>query len=183
MSRIGKKKIMIPDNVTVSFSHGVVSVKGPKGKIEKTILKDLIDVQVKDKEVNVIAKTSKDDIGALHGLSRNIINNMIMGVSQEFQKILNIIGIGYKAEVKGKELLLSLGYSHPVKFKLPDIINCKVEDKQTTIILSSVDKELLGEVSAKIRMLRPPEPYKGKGIKYSGEYIKRKVGKSGAAAA
>ena len=181
MSRIGKKKIALPDNVTVTYLNGLVSVKGPKGKIEKTFPKDL-DVQIKDKEISVLLKSTKEDLGALHGLSRNLLNNMISGVSQEFQRTLTIVGVGYKAELKGKDIIFNLGYSHPIQFKLPDGINCKIEDKQTTVILSSVDNELLGETAAKIRTLRPPEPYKGKGVKYSNEFIKRKVGKSGAAA-
>ncbi len=181
MSRIGKKKILLPENVTVTYSNNMVSVKGPKGKIEKTFSKDL-DIQIKDKEVNVLLKSNNEALDATHGLSRNLLNNMIMGVSHEFQRTLTIVGVGYKAEIKGKDIIFNLGYSHPIQFKLPDGINCKIEDKQTTVILTSVDNELLGEIAAKIRALKPPEPYKGKGIKYSTEFIKRKVGKSGASA-
>src|SRR3989338_9237116 len=134
MSRIGKKPIPLPEGVSVTYSSGLVSIKGPKGKIEKNISHDVLDVVIKDKAITILPKSKDDTARALHGLTRNLVNNMVTGVVNEFQKVLTIVGVGYKAEMKGKDLVFSLGYSHTIPFKLPEGIHCKIEDKQTTVI-------------------------------------------------
>ncbi len=181
MSRIGRKIIQIPESVTVSYSNGTVSVKGPKGSLQKTIGKQ-VTVKIENNEIKVLPVVDDPNIKAFHGLYRNIINNMIRGVTEGFTKTLNIVGVGYKAELKGKELVLNLGYSHPINYHLPEGITCQIEDKQTTVILSGIDRELVGQVSSKIRSMKLPEPYKGKGVRYKDEVIKKKVGKAGATA-
>ncbi len=181
MSRIGRKPVQIPKGVTVVLNDSVVSVKGPKGQLAEKIHPN-INVEVKDQQVLVTRKADEIKDRALHGLWRALIQNMIIGVTQGFSKKLEIIGVGYRAEMKGARLNLLLGYSHPILFAAPEGIKIEAPT-QTSIVISGVHKQLVGLVAAKIRSFRPPEPYKGKGIKYEGEYIRRKAGKAAATAA
>lgn len=178
MSRLGKLPIIIPNGVTVSVNDAVVTFKGPKGEL--TLKRNiLIDVKLVDNEVKV-APYNKDakNASAMWGLVWSLTRNCVIGVSEGFTKKLEINGVGYRAAVAGRQLNLSLGYSHPIEFKLPDNITATVEGN--TISIFGVDKALVGETSAQIRKLRKPEPYKGKGVKYSDEVIRRKAGKSAA---
>jgi len=176
VSRIGKKPIVVPEGVTVNLIGNVVKVKGPKGELEKLIHPN-IKFELKDSEIEFTRSNDLKTNRALHGLSRALVQNMILGVSQEFKKTLDIVGVGYRAEMKGSNLLLNIGYSHPIYFIPPAGI--KLESPvPTQIIISGIDKQLVGQVAAKIRSIRKPEPYKGKGIKYSDEHIVRKAGKT-----
>ncbi len=176
MSRIGKKPVQLPDKVQFALNGDMISIKGPKGNLERK-LHPAVKVEVNDNVVTVDTDTSDKKKVALQGLFRSLISNMVTGVSTGYEKKLILSGIGYRAEVKGKSLILNVGFSNPVDFKLPDGIQASV-DKNTEISLSSIDKEKLGQVAANIRDLRPPEPYKGKGIMYAGERIIRKAGKT-----
>ncbi len=177
MSRIGKLPIAIPDGVKVSVRDGVVFVEGPKGKLEQKILPGLT-VEMADGKL-VVRKTAEDrQTRSNYGTLRSLLYNMVQGVSQGFKKELDIVGVGYKAQVSGKTLELSLGYSHPIKYAIPDGIKIEVAERNTRIIVSGHDKRQVGFVAASIREFRPPEPYKGKGIKYVDERIRRKVGKA-----
>jgi large subunit ribosomal protein L6 len=178
MSRIGKLPIPVPQGVTIHVERPYVQVKGPRGEMVRRV-EDEIEVTVDDGKVWV--KRSQDDREArsLHGLTRTLINNMTLGVTKGFEKVLDIEGIGYRADLQGNTLTLSLGYSHPIKYEVPAGIKVKV-DKQTRITVEGNDKYLVGEVAAKIRRFRKPDVYKGKGVKYAGEVIKKKVGKAGA---
>ena len=177
MSRIGKLPIQLPEKVTVDISEdNVVTVKGPKGELSKPFVRQMA-ISVKDNILTVERPDEQKTNRALHGLSRALLANMIEGVSNGFVKKLEIIGVGYKAELKGKKLLLNLGYSHPIVFSAPDNITMNVPGPNE-IQVSGIDKELVGLVAAKIRSFRKPEPYKGKGIRYSGEYVRRKAGKA-----
>jgi len=176
MSRIGRLPVVIPDGVKVSVDDSAVRIEGPKGKLRAEIPSG-IQVKVEGGQVRVLRGAEDRRMKALHGLTRKIIANMVHGVSQGFSRVLEINGVGYRAEVKGKELHLALGYSHPVVFPLPEGITATVE-RQTVITLQGADKQLLGQTAAVIRGLRPPEPYKGKGIKYREEVIRRKAGKA-----
>lgn len=176
MSRIGRKPIEIPKGVTITRNGVSVKVKGPKGELESRMHSN-IAVEIKDNEVIVTRPNDAKENKALHGLTRALIQNMVDGVVNVFTKTLDIVGVGYKAELKGKNLLLSIGYSHPVYFMPPDGVTIQTP-AQTQIIISGIDKQLVGLVAAKIRSIRKPEPYKGKGIKYSGEQIQRKAGKT-----
>jgi large subunit ribosomal protein L6 len=178
MSRIGKKIIKLPAGVKVSTKEGRVHVEGPKGKIDG-ILPAGVAVKVTGQDVEVTRPTEGKTAGALHGLARALLANMVEGVTNEFTKSLEINGVGYRAEVKGQSLNLTVGFSHPVVMELPKGIKAEVE-KQTKITIKGVDKQLVGETAAKIRAVKPPEPYQGKGIKYAEEVIKRKEGKAGA---
>jgi large subunit ribosomal protein L6 len=178
MSRIGKKPVAIPGGVQVTLKDAVVAVKGPKGELKKP-LPEGVKVQVEKAAVAVARENDEPAIRARHGLVRALINNMIEGVTKGFERRLEINGVGYKAEVAGEKLTLSLGYSHPIAYALPKGITAKVE--KNILILGGIDRELLGQTAAKVRSFRPPEPYKGKGVKYLEEVIKRKVGKTGAA--
>lgn len=181
MSRIGRKPISIPKGVSITTTDRLVTVKGPKGELKAT-LHPAIGVEINDSEVLVTRRSDEKEHKALHGLWRALIQNMVTGVTEGFTKKLEIVGVGYRAEMKGKKLQLQLGYSHPIVFGPPEGI--KVEaPTQTNIVVSGIDKHLVGLVAAKIRSLRPPEPYKGKGIKYEGEYIRRKAGKAAATGA
>lgn len=176
MSRIGKYPIAIPEKVSVSVDGTTIKVKGPVGEMVKSF-PDNINIQVKDKEVLVTPKSKKDvQSRAMHGTASAIIKNLITGANEAFKRVLEFNGVGYKAAVKGDTLVLNLGYSHPIDYKIPKGVAVKVV--KSTIELSSCDKELLGFVAAKIRSFRGPEPYKGKGIKYSDERIIRKAGKT-----
>lgn len=176
MSRIGKKLIEIPKDVTVTLDGNIVKVKGPKGELQTTIHPN-ITIEMKGSEIEVKRSNDLKLNRSLHGLSRALIQNMILGVSQEFKKTLDIVGVGYKVELKGSNLLLNMGYSHPIYFMPPTGIKLEAPTP-TQIIVSGIDKQLVGQVAAKIRSIRKPEPYKGKGIKYSNEQILRKAGKT-----
>ncbi len=175
MSRIGRKPIPVPESVTVEVAPGRVSVKGPKGELDQALSADM-KVAQDDGVVTVERPTDRGDHRALHGLTRSLIANMVEGVTDGFEKRLEIQGVGYRAQLKGKNLELALGYSHPVVVEAPEGIDFEVP-QQTEIIVRGIDKQLVGQVAADIRKRRPPEPYKGKGIRYRGEYVARKVGK------
>ena len=177
MSRIGKSPIPIPDKVSVSLDGLAVTVKGPKGELKRT-LPDGVSVNQVENTI-VVAPTSEKRLSReRHGLCRTLVANMIEGVSNGYSKKLEIVGVGSRAQVKGKTLVVSAGYSHPVEVQAPEGITFAVENN-TNVTVSGTDKELVGNEAAKIRAIRPPEPYKGKGIKYEGERILRKAGKSG----
>ena len=177
MSRIGKKLITLPQGVKVSCSNQLIKVDGPKGSLERAVHSSM-NVVVENDVVRVVPKDSSDPSHKkFHGLVRSLVNNMIVGVSQEFHKSLTLIGVGYRAALKGQELHLTLGFSHPVVYVIPKGISIKVE-KQTEVIVSGVDKELVGQTAANIRAYRKPEPYHGKGVRYKDERIVTKVGKA-----
>jgi len=176
VSRIGKLPLTIPAGVKVAVDVSAVRVEGPKGKLQAALPAG-VDVKVEGNVLRVERQTEERKVRALHGLTRKLIANMTQGVSQGFTRVLDINGVGYRAEVKGEEIHIALGYSHPVVFSLPAGVTAAVE-RQVVITLSSADRQVLGETAAKIRSLRPPEPYKGKGIKYREEVIKRKAGKA-----
>ncbi len=177
MSRIGKLPINLPENVTVSVAEGnVVTVKGPKGELVQTFT-DKVGIKVDGNVVQVERFDEQKSSRSIHGLTRALIANMVEGVSNGFTKKLEIVGVGFKAEMKGKKLLLTLGYSHPIIMSVPDSITLSTPSP-TEITVTGIDKALVGLVAAKIRSFRKPEPYKGKGIKYSGEQIRRKAGKA-----
>ncbi|MBM4286751.1 MAG: 50S ribosomal protein L6 [Deltaproteobacteria bacterium] len=177
MSRIGKKPIVLPKEVKVVYENGNLTVKGPKGTLSRTI-HPLVEVEITPAEITVRPKENIPSHWRYWGLERTLVDNMVTGVSTGFTKTLEIIGTGYKVEDKGGHLLFSLGYSHPIEFKLPEGITAQVE-KANRLILQGANKESLGQTAAIIRQMRPPEPYKGKGIKYADEVIRRKVGKAG----
>jgi large subunit ribosomal protein L6 len=176
VSRIGKKPISIPSGVTVSKKDYLISVKGPKGELSNEFHPN-ITVDVTDAEITVTRPNDLKINKALHGLTRALINNMVVGVTDAYKKTLDIVGVGYRAELKGKNLLINIGYSHPIYFAPPDGVTLEVP-APTQIVISGIDKQLVGLVAAKIRSIRKPEPYKGKGIKYSNEIIQRKAGKT-----
>ena len=178
MSRIGIKPITLPAGVEVKIDGNVVSVKGPKGELQETI-SSLLTVENKDGVVTVSRDSDEAEKRAQHGLARTLINNMVIGVSEGFQKKLQLVGVGYRAEKKGKTLIMNLGYSHPVEMEDPEGIETETPDANT-VIVKGIDKALVGNYAANIRAWRKPEPYKGKGIKYEGEHIRRKEGKTGA---
>ena len=175
MSRIGKKPIAVPDGVEVQVGTGQVTVKGPKGELEQDISPE-IAVEEEDGNVNVRRPTDRGEHRALHGLTRSLIANMVEGVTDGFEKRLEIQGVGYRAQLRGKGLELALGFSHPVHVEAPEGIEFEVP-QPTEIVVRGIDKQLVGQVAADIRKRRPPEPYKGKGIRYRGEHVARKVGK------
>ncbi|MFA5013783.1 MAG: 50S ribosomal protein L6 [Candidatus Paceibacterota bacterium] len=177
MSRIGKKPIQILDGVEVKTTGNLIEVKGPKGNLSMKIL-DEIDFKIEGKEILLNPKKEDKKSNAFWGLTRTLIANMIDGVTKGFEKRLEINGVGFKARVEGKDLVLDVGFSHPVKVSAPDGIQFNVE--KNAIIVTGIDKELVGQIAAGIRRVRPPEPYKGKGIKYSYEIIKKKLGKKAA---
>lgn len=181
MSRIGKKPVTIPAGVTVTVSaDNNIVVKGPKGQLEQTVDRD-INLEVKDGQVLVTRPTDQIRHRAMHGLYRALVSNMVIGVTEGFKKELELVGVGYKASNQGNVLDLSLGYSHNIIIDVPKelkVTTTQEKGDNPRIFLESIDKQLLGQVAAKIRSLRKPEPYKGKGVKYKGEYIRRKAGKS-----
>lgn len=178
MSRIGKLPISLPEKVDVKVKGKNITVKGPKGELTWDFSPEM-EVSVKEGSLTVERPSDTKQVRALHGMTRNIILNMVAGVSSGYQKVLVITGVGYKAQVQGKKIVLSLGYSHPVEFVLPEGITAEADSKQTQITLKGIDKQLLGQVAANIRTLRLPDSYKGKGVRYSGEMIKLKAGKAG----
>jgi large subunit ribosomal protein L6 len=177
MSRIGKRPIPIPKGVEVKLDGDILTVKGPKGKLERRI-NPKVQIKVDDQDLFVSVKDKTREVGALHGLFGALIWNMVTGVTKGFEKVLEIVGVGDRAELKGRTAVFNLGYSHPINFELPEGIEARID--KAKIYLSGIDKELLGVTAAKIRSLRSPEPYKGKGIKYEDEVIRRKAGKAGA---
>lgn len=176
MSRIGKRILKLPKGVTVSVDGSHVRVKGPKGEIERDFHPEMKIVHADD-EVRVERPTDRRDHRALHGLTNSLLKNMLTGVVEGFEKKLEIVGVGYRAEAAGKALRFHLGFSHPITFDAPEGVDLGVESP-TLVTVSGVDKEKVGQAAAEIRGLRPPEPYKGKGIKYQGEQIRRKAGKT-----
>lgn len=176
MSRVGKKPITVPKGVTVTKNENIIKVKGPKGELQAEVHKN-ISIEIKDGELNVQRPDDSKQNKALHGLTRALIQNMVKGVTEAYQKTLEIVGVGYKAEQKGENLLLNIGYSHPIYLIPPASITVQAATP-TQIVISGIDKQLVGMISSKIRSFRKPEPYKGKGIKYSNEQIIRKAGKT-----
>jgi large subunit ribosomal protein L6 len=179
MSRVGKLPIPIPSGVKVRHEGGTVHVEGPKGK-EQHRMPPQISVEVGGNTITVKRQGDDRQVRSLHGLTRKLLANIVTGLSTGFTQTLEIVGVGYRAEVKGKAIQLNLGYSHPILYQLPDGVQAKV-DRQTVVTLEGNNRQVLGEVAAQIRALRPPEPYKGKGIKYAGERIRRKAGKAAGA--
>jgi len=184
MSRIGNKTVALPSGVTVEVKGDVVHVKGPKGELTYTLLPQ-VTVKIEGSDVKVERKGDTKEARARHGLTRALLANMVKGVNDGYQKELEIIGVGYKANLKGPRLLqLLLGYSHPIDYSIPEKIEIVQDEKNKNILrIRGADKQLVGQVAAQIRELRPPEPYKGKGIRYSDEYVRRKVGKAATAKA
>ncbi len=178
MSRVGKKPIPIAKGVKIEKSNGTVKVKGPKGELTVEV-KPEITLTIKEEEVVLERPSDSRQHKSMHGLYRALIDSMVTGVTTGYQKKLEIVGVGYRAEMKGEKLSLQLGYSHPILFSLPPEITVEIP-APTQILISGIDKQLVGQVAAKIRSMRPAEPYKGKGIKYEGEYIRRKAGKTAA---
>ncbi len=176
MSRIGKLPVKVPSGVDIKIEGSKVSVKGPKGQLSRVIHSSM-DIKLANGEVVVVPKSSENQFQRFYGLSRTLIDNMVVGVTKGFTKNLTMIGVGYRAQATGKDLTISLGYSHPIEFPAPAGIELKVE-KNTTIIVSGSDKELVGLTAARIRALRAPEPYHGKGVRYENEVIQTKVGKA-----
>ena len=175
MSRIGKLPVPVPEKVNVSISGTDVKVKGPLGELSRTFRS--VTFEQSDGTIKVIPATMSRSDRAMWGLGRTLLNNMVIGVDEGFSKKLEIIGVGYRAEAKGDHIVFSLGHSHPIEFAMPAGIKIEVE-KQTSVKVSGIDKQLVGQTAAQIRSLRPPEPYKGKGVKYSDEHIRRKAGKA-----
>ncbi|MCW6035128.1 50S ribosomal protein L6 [Spirulina subsalsa FACHB-351] len=178
MSRIGKRPIEIPDKVTVTINGSHVAVKGPKGQLER-VLPSQVSVEQEDKVVRVLRKDESRLSRQRHGLSRTLVANMVEGVSKGYEKRLEIQGVGYRAQVQGTKLILNVGYSKPVEVDPPEGIQLTLGEKNTEVIVSGINKEIVGNVAAKIRAIRPPEVYKGKGIRYKGEFVRRKAGKAG----
>jgi len=175
MSRIGRKPIEIPDGVTVDIAPGRVGVKGPKGELTQEISTEM-KVEQENGTVTVARPTDRGEHRALHGLTRSLIANMVEGVTQGYERRLEIQGVGYRAKLQGKALEMALGYSHPVKVSAPDGSGFEVPSP-TEVVVRGIDKQLVGETAAQVRKTRPPEPYKGKGVRYRGEHVRRKVGK------
>jgi large subunit ribosomal protein L6 len=177
MSRIGKLPIRIPKGVTVTVKNDLVTVKGPKGDLSQKYTSEVV-VKVQNDECVVDRKNESKRCKSMHGLYRNLINNMVIGVSEGFKKTLLINGVGYRAEIQGKSLILNLGYSNPVEYPIPEdlVITC---DGNNRVIVEGISKAHVGQTAAEIRSIRPPEPYKGKGVRYENEYVRRKIGKAG----
>jgi len=178
MSRIGKKPIPLPKGVTVTITPEAVEVKGPKGSLTQPIPPGVTFAQ---EGAELLAKPVREDqaLGKFHGLARSLVANAVTGVTQGFTKELDIVGVGYRAELKGKQVIFALGYSHPIVFDIPPGIDIAI-DKQTHLTVTGIDRQLVGQVAANIRQLRRPDPYKQKGVRYTGEVLKKKVGKTGA---
>ena len=178
MSRIGKKPITLPKGVTVKIADGAVEVKGPKGQMRQAFP---VTITFEQQDGHLVAKTATDDplLGKFHGLARSLVQNAVVGVTEGYKKELDIVGVGYRAELKGKQVIFALGYAHAVVFDIPAGIDVAI-DKQTHITVTGVDRQLVGQVAANIRRLRKPDPYKQKGVRYTGEQLKKKAGKTGA---
>lgn len=177
MSRIGRLPITVPSGVEITLDGREVTVRGPKGTLSHTVV-DPIEVSQEDGKIVVTRPNDVNKVRGLHGLTRTLINNMVVGVTDGYKKTLVIQGVGYRVVAKGKNVEFSLGYSHPIPFEAPEGITFKVE-KPTQLVVEGIDKQLVGEIAARIRKLRKPDPYKGKGVRYEGEQIRRKVGKAG----
>jgi large subunit ribosomal protein L6 len=178
MSRIGKKPIPLPKGVTVKIEGNTVAVQGPKGKLDTALP---AGIRVQQQDGNLVAIRENDSQAALHGLARALVNNAVEGVTKGWTRDLEIVGIGYRAELKGKAtVVFSLGYSHPIEYPLPSGIEVAVDPKQTKLTVTGIDRQKVGQVAAEMRSLRPPDPYKNKGVRYAGERLKKKVGKTGA---
>jgi large subunit ribosomal protein L6 len=178
MSRIGKKPIELPKGVTVKIEGNTVAVQGPKGKLDTRIPGG---IKVEQQDGHLLAVRENDSQAALHGLTRALVNNAVEGVTKGWTRELEIVGIGYRAEMKGKAMVVfTLGYSHPIEYPLPSGIEVAVDPKQTKLSVSGIDRQKVGQVAAEMRSLRPPDPYKNKGVRYVGERLKKKVGKTGA---
>jgi large subunit ribosomal protein L6 len=175
LSRIGKQPIAIPDGVEIDVKPGTVKVKGPKGELTQVVSREM-KVSVDNGTLTVERPTDRGEHRALHGLTRSLIANMVEGVTEGYERRLEIQGVGYRAQLKGKALEMSLGFSHPVTVQAPDGIEFEVP-QPTEVVVRGIDKQLVGEIAARIRKNRPPEPYKGKGVRYAGEHVSRKVGK------
>lgn len=185
MSRVGKKPITIPSGVTVSINDSELEVKGPKGTLKSPIPNG---VEFKIEDNTLVAERAKDDLSAMHGLARALANNAVVGVTEGFKKDMDVVGVGYKAEVQGKKIVFALGYSHPIEYSLPDGIEAKAEripakttitQYQLTLTLTGIDKQLLGQVAAELNRLRKPDAYKGKGVRYADKLYRLKPGKTG----
>ena len=178
MSRIGKKPIPIPKGVTVKIEGNTVLVQGPKGKLDTALPAGIV---VEQKDGNLVAVRENDSQAAVHGLARALVNNAVEGVTKGWTKELDIVGIGYRAELKGKGIVVfTLGFSHPIEFPLPSGIDVTIDPKQTHLTIAGIDRQKVGQVAADMRSLRKPDPYKNKGVRYTGERLKKKVGKTGA---
>jgi len=178
MSRIGKKPIALPKGVTVKIEGNTVAVQGPKGKLETMLPRG---IRMEQQDGHLVAIRENDSQAALHGLARALVNNAVEGVTKGWARELEIVGIGYRAEMKGKgTVVFSLGYSHPIEYPLPSGIEVAVDPKQTRLTITGIDRQKVGQVAAEMRGLRPPDPYKNKGVRYVGERLKKKVGKTGA---
>jgi large subunit ribosomal protein L6 len=178
MSRIGRKPIPLPQGVTVKIENNLVAVQGPKGKLETQLP---AGIRVEQQDGNLVALRENDSQAAVHGLARALVNNAVEGVTRGWNRDLEIVGIGYRAELKGKGMVVfTLGYSHPIEYPLPSGIEVAVDPKQTKLTISGIDRQQVGQVAAEMRSLRPPDPYKNKGVRYAGERLKKKVGKTGA---
>jgi large subunit ribosomal protein L6 len=178
VSRIGRLPVEVPSGVDVNITGSQVKIKGPKGEMEFTFSPD-IDLSYKDGEISVNRPSDAREMRSLHGTTRALIQNMVTGVTDGFEKELQLVGVGYRANMQGKNLVLNVGYSHPVEIEPPPGISFEVGDRSQQVFIRGIDKQQVGQVAADIRKVRPPEPYKGKGIRYKGEYIRRKAGKAG----
>ncbi len=179
MSRIGRQPIPLPSGVQVSVNGAVITVKGPKGELNQR-LPDVIGVNIDDGQVTVSRPTDQPKHRALHGLSRSLVANMVEGVTNGYKKTLEIVGVGYRAEKKGQGIKLQLGFSHPIQYDAPKGISLECP-QPTQVVVEGIDKQVVGQVAAEIRGFRPPEPYKGKGVRYQGEHVRRKAGKTAGA--
>ena len=177
MSRIGKKPIEIPTGVTITINGDVVTVKGPKGELTRSFNSD-IEIKVEENVINLSRPSESKEHRSIHGTTRSLLANMVEGVSKGFEKSLELIGVGYRAQKQGKKLVLNVGYSHPVEFEPEEGLEVEVPSN-TKVIVKGINKERVGALAANIRQVRPPEPYKGKGIRYEGEVVRRKEGKTG----
>jgi large subunit ribosomal protein L6 len=178
VSRIGRMPVVIPSGVNVDLDGNHLRVKGPKGELEQSFRPEML-ISIKEGEVIVDRPSDEPQMRALHGLTRALISNMVVGVSEGFEKILQVEGVGYRPEMSGNDLVLQVGYSHPVQVPPPEGIEFEIEERARLIHVKGIDKQVVGQVAADIRKIRPPEPYKGKGIRYQGEYVRRKAGKAG----
>jgi len=178
VSRVGQMPIPVPDGVKVSIKDNFVQVEGPKGKLERTLRPEM-DIRQDGNVITVVRPSDEAQMKAFHGLTRSLVNNMVVGVSEGFEKVLQIEGVGYRPELDGKTLVLHVGFSHDVRVEPPDGINFDVDTRTRIIRVQGIDKQVVGHIAADIRKIRPPEPYKGKGIRYQGEYVRRKAGKAG----
>jgi large subunit ribosomal protein L6 len=178
MSRIGRKPIPLPKGVTVKIEGNNVNVQGPKGKLDTSLPEG---IKIEQQDGHLVAVRENDSQAAVHGLARALVNNAVEGVTRGWTRDLEIVGIGYRAEMKGKGMVVfTLGYSHPIEYPLPSGIDATVDPKQTKLTVTGIDRQKVGQVAAEMRSLRPPDPYKNKGVRYSGERLKKKVGKTGA---